>query len=519
MSLPWPFIPPTRWTFRKQLLTFFLSSVLLLSLTTTLITAWQASELVRKTSIEEGLQLTGSLAAQSVLALLTKSPENATAAVDNIFRFSHVVSIALYTNDRELLLGRHRTLGAQAPPQPDTAPQRPTLSGETARAWYFTAPVVFQGAESTELSALGESLEEWIGYVVLELEKANLHALQRTIFLNNLSIGLLLTLLLAALMSWFIQQMTEPLSSLSQVMDHTAGSGVYQRADINGSYELVRIATSYNQMMDTLEAQRHELQEHRQALEAEVALRTRDLVIARDAALTASRHKSEFLANVSHELRTPLQAIMGYADLAREELELSGDYEQVDDLNKITRSAEHLLALINNVLDLAKIEAGKMDVHLRPTRVADIVQEAVDTIHPMLGVNHNRLHCDVQAMPGDYWLDSQKVLQIVLNLLSNACKFTRKGLITLKVFSRDHGVVFEVSDTGVGIPADQLSRIYDKFHQVDGSQTRQNEGTGLGLAIALNFCQLMNGSLNVVSEQGKGACFTCWLPLAEPNAG
>ena len=252
-------------------------------------------------------------------------------------------------------------------------------------------------------------------------------------------------------------------------------------------------------------------------LESEIEIRTQELIVARDGALTASRHKSEFLANISHELRTPLQAIIGYTDLVREDLELECMDAQVEDLDKSIRSAHNLLALINNILDLAKIEAGRMDLHLKAVNINNLVHETLDTIRPMAIANNNELIVNIGALTSTLMIDRQKLMQVFLNILSNACKFTRNGIITFDIFNDKSFLHFSVSDTGVGIAKDKLDFIFEQFTQVDGSQTRRFEGTGLGMAITQNFCQLMGATISVKSELGIGSVFTVKQSLPADN--
>ena len=186
---------------------------------------------------------------------------------------------------------------------------------------------------------------------------------------------------------------------------------------------------------------------------------------------------------------------------------------QVDDLTKSIRSAHNLLALINNILDLAKIEAGRMDLHLKTVNIKNLVNETIDTVQPMASANNNELIINVGPLTTILTVDRQKLMQIFLNLLSNACKFTKNGKITFDIFSDKSFLYFSVSDTGVGIANDKLDVIFEQFTQVDGSQTRRFEGTGLGMAITQNFCQLMGATISVKSELGIGSVFTVKQPL------
>jgi signal transduction histidine kinase/DNA-binding response OmpR family regulator len=244
---------------------------------------------------------------------------------------------------------------------------------------------------------------------------------------------------------------------------------------------------------------------------AEEALRK-----ARDLAEEANRAKSQFLANMSHELRTPLNAIIGYSEMLQEEAEDLGQTDFLPDLRKIHAAGKHQLALINDILDLSKIEAGRMDLYLETVDIATMVRDVATTIQPLVATNANTLLVQGGDDLGAMRADLTKVRQSLFNLLSNACKFTERGTITLAV-GREQGeggdwITFRVQDTGIGITPDQLQRLFQPFSQADASTTRRYGGTGLGLVISKRFCQLMGGDITVESEVGQRSTFTIRLP-------
>jgi hypothetical protein len=255
-----------------------------------------------------------------------------------------------------------------------------------------------------------------------------------------------------------------------------------------------------------------------------------ELQDARDDAVAASRAKSEFLANMSHELRTPLNAVIGYSEMLIDELEEPAGFGSPDDefkeaylpdLRRIRTAGKHLLALINDILDLSKIEAGKMTTHVELIDVRELVDDVIATIQPLADKNENALELTVAERVRFMRSDKTKLRQILFNLLSNACKFTQSGRVTLEVrrASDENEIIFEVRDTGIGMTEDQVARIFDAFEQADSSTTREFGGTGLGLTITHHFCSLLGGGIEVDSKSDRGTTFTVRLDADLDGAG
>jgi signal transduction histidine kinase/CheY-like chemotaxis protein len=264
------------------------------------------------------------------------------------------------------------------------------------------------------------------------------------------------------------------------------------------------------------------LQQLNNHLEELVRQRTTEVAAARDEAIRASQAKSDFLASMSHELRTPLNAIIGYSEILLEDSDDLVRPELRPDLEKIRGAGKHLLDLINDILDLSKIEAGKMDLFLESIDVAGLLTDVRATVQPLMAKNGNmfEVHCGPDL--GTARLDQTKVRQILLNLLSNAAKFTKQGRIMLTARRSTRGdddcLEFEVSDTGIGMTAEQMAKLYSAFSQADASTTRNYGGTGLGLAITKHFCLMLGGDVLVRSELGEGSTFVVTLPAVYPVA-
>ncbi len=297
------------------------------------------------------------------------------------------------------------------------------------------------------------------------------------------------------------------------------GGDLSGRVSARGQDELSALAKRINAMLDTLDE--YEQRHHQVSL---------NLQKAKDVAEQANRSKSQFLANMSHELRTPLNAIIGYSEMLQEDAQDQGCNDFIPDLQKIYSAGKHLLGLINDILDLSKIEAGKMDLYLETFNLADVIQEVVSTVQPLVQKHNNTLIVQCEADLGSMYADLTKLRQNLFNLLSNASKFTEQGTITLTV-SRNGGtrgqdqtsdavvmsqsaasILFTVADTGIGMTPAQVDRLFQPFTQADTSTTRKYGGTGLGLAITQRFCQMMGGDITVESTIGAGSKFTMVLP-------
>ncbi|HVU18918.1 MAG TPA: ATP-binding protein [Candidatus Didemnitutus sp.] len=352
-----------------------------------------------------------------------------------------------------------------------------------------------------------------------------------TYVLRGTGIVFLFSALIAFVMGFRLQAgisgpITELVSAASKIThDRDYSVRVTQAA----TGEIAELIASFNLMLGTIEQRTSEiegareklhstnlqLEESNHNLEARVEERTRELANAVKSADEANKAKSAFLAKMSHELRTPLNAIIGYSEILLEDANDEGNKATADDLDKILSAARYLLGLINDVLDISKIEAGKMELYIETFEIKRLIHEVAVTVQPLVSKKGNTLYVDCPDGIGDMQADSTKVRQMLLNLLSNASKFTDKGGITLKV-QRDpdnQHVLMMVSDTGIGMSPDQLAKLFKAFSQADASTASKFGGTGLGLAISRQFARMMQGNITVDSTPGVGTTFTIRMPL------
>ena len=465
--------------------------------------------------IQSRLEKTQLLMVGNLAPLLEQNPEATDLQLGALGVDSQIAAAAVFAPDGKLL-ARYVRFGAhEVIPPPPRSLAKPLFDTHRLVAW----------------SPITSGTNRTLGLLYLKAEESETDK-QRTTDLLKLALIIFSRAAFLAISVAFRLggRFTAPITELAQVASSVQRTHDYgQRVESVASGEIGELIESFNAMLETIETKTSELEQARQTaegakdqleeanrtLEARVEDRTKLLAKAVKDAEEASKAKSSFLAKMSHELRTPLNAIIGYSEILREDAVDDGDTRTADDLDKVLNAARHLLGLINDVLDISKIEAGKMELYLETFDVAKTVTEVIATAAPLIAKKGNTLALECPSDIGAMHADVTKLRQMLLNLLSNASKFTEKGTITLKVNRLSDGESIELSviDTGIGMTPEQLTRLFQAFSQADASTTSKYGGTGLGLAISKQFAQMMHGDITVTSTSGVGSTFTIRMPV------
>jgi len=502
--------------FLHQLTMSFIIGITTLILVASVVTSWLASNRTESDLIKQGHQITENLARQSALALLYEEGENAKDAARGALAFPDVLNVYIYDTSLRLILHEGKNLEKEIIYfSPLMGSSALILNKETH--WRFRAPVYSQVSEDNEFVVQGMNTKpELLGYADVVLSKDTLVATTARIFVVNSIIFFSLAAVLLFVLRFMAKRITQPLNKLSSTMYNAESSVENAYADEDGPHEAKVIAHAFNQMIKAINERDKELKNQNLTLEKRVKNRTMELAEARDKAIEASKTKSRFLANMSHELRTPLNAIIGYSELLMEDAIDKNNKSGYGDLHKVHNAGVHLLSLINNILDLSKIEAGKIDLYLEAFTVNTMISDVLSVIEPLVKKNNNTFRVDCPENIGSMCSDETKIRQSLLNLISNSCKFTKNGEVSLVIrphkIGTHEGISFQVSDQGIGMTKNQVNNLFREFTQADSSTTREYGGTGLGLAISKHFCEMMGGYISVESVKDEGSVFTMFLP-------
>lgn len=439
--------------FRRQATLLLALAVVSIVAVMAVITSMLATKTVAANEIEQGEQVATSFALASILVLLYRSPENGKKPAERALSFPGVRYVAIYDESGKVIRADGDDPDSWLAPRTALSGRKAAVARETEDHWHILAPVHTTPAMAdSPFLASAEPGDEFLGYVHVVRSKEAVERLWRYV------VGAILVLAVAA-----------------------------------AAVALVIFIPMMNRLLRP------------------VHQRTEELEQARDLAVSASRNKSVFLATVAHELRTPLQSITGYAELALDNVRSLGQVSTVRDLEIVLQACGQLRMLIDNVLDLEKIEQGRMEMAWARVDVRELCKEAVETVSLIAQRGNNRLDVIIEGGPLVIETDRAKLRHIVLNLLSNACKFTRGGNVQLRIRCESRETIVSVADTGRGIAKGDQQSIFEAFRQADAG-TSYLGGTGLGLTIVRRFAEMLGGVVEVDSEPGRGSTFTVRLP-------
>jgi len=389
---------------------------------------------------------------------------------------------------------------------------------------------VFNGNERWGVLRLGYSLASLRNEIAKSRRETNNQV--RAVITRSVATAVGMVLLGMIVVAWISALISKPLQRVTESARQlaTGDFSAASKLDIRSQDEVGVLADAFTKMADNLRRSYAQLEEYNRDLALKVEERTRDLAKmtvaaeeARKSAEGANSAKSSFLASMSHELRTPLTSIIGFSELLYSDAEAEGRTEAMEDITRVMDSAKHLLGLINDILDLSKVEAQKMELHLERFEVAQLIKDVASTIAPLAAKRGNTLVVDAAPDIGTMTADLVKLRQSLLNLMSNANKFTEKGelRVTARRVARHEGdfISLAISDSGIGMTPGQLAKLFQAFQQADSSTSRKFGGTGLGLVITKKFCELMGGSVEVRSEIGKGSTFEMHIPAEVRKPG
>ena len=440
------------------------------------------------------------------------------------FKFEYTTNLSISKHSLDTLLDRKDALSSSQQKQLDTVatlwtkfialPERifTWVEGERAREDLFLFRTEAMPAAEPMLALLDQitiEQQELLQRDLADVRDRILVGQRSRVFALSIAV-----LLFGLALVYLFRVVVGPVRRLTAVAERIGSGDLAARAAVETHDEIGTLAGTINEMGAKLSQTLQALMAAKEDAEAA----KEDAEAAKEEAEEANRSKSAFLANMSHELRTPLNAVIGITEMLEEDAQDLGQDDFIDPLHRIRGAGNHLLQLINEILDLSKIEAGKLDLEYEEIDLKSLIDEIAMTAAPLADKNGNRLEICCPGDIGRMRTDVTRLRQVMLNLLSNACKFTKNGRVGLDVASDADQLVFAVTDTGIGMTQEQMGKLFQEFRQADSSTTRKYGGTGLGLAISRRLCRLMGGDVTVTSTPDVGSTFTARLPRRDRAA-
>jgi len=498
--------------FRRDAALLLISAIISIVVTIGILTPILITRHVIANEIEQGEQVTTSFAQASTVMLLLHAPENGKEPAERTLSFPGTSYVAVYDDINTLLRDDGSISDGWRPSQLMPWPSaKAILVHETNEHWHFVAPVYATTTESKTPFAKPTPSAEYLGYVHVVRSKASINQLSTYLLSTMVLLAVAAILVSLGVFVPMMNRLLRSIVSLSDTLEQASSHPAPLHVSEQGPAEITKMVRAFNKLMADLADREQQLQEHSKILQAEVERATEKYRKAHDVAVAANKTKSEFLSIVSHEFRTPLQNIVSYTELVARELRLLKYLTLVRDMEFVLESSDQLKRLLDNVLDLEKLEDGCMEVLLTPINMTELCRSITASLTLDVQQQNNQIVVNISESEHPIVTDRGMVRQIILNLLTNANKFTRNGSITLQIkFCNDQAII-DVIDTGPGIAKKDQDRIFEKFRQVREG-THHPSGTGLGLYIVARFAALLHGSVSVESDAGKGATFSVRLP-------